>query len=123
MKYCKHHLKSCNYCLNFKEILKFEMEQNYYNEMDKLKRENEMEMRAIRAEMDRSIEINRQKEREFEIKADEFQTEFKLKQKHVDKLTIEMNEIKALNVNLKEEIDEKTKEIKKIKSEMHTEYK
>ena len=99
------------------------MEQNYYNEMDKLKRENEMEMRAIRAEMDRSIEINRQKEREFEIKADEFQTEFKLKQKHVDKLTIEMNEIKALNVNLKEEIDEKTKEIKKIKSEMHTEYK
>ena len=43
------------------EMLKFEMEQNYYNEMDKLKNENEMEMRTIRAEMDRTLEIGRQK--------------------------------------------------------------
>ena len=74
-------------------MLKFEMEQNYYNEMDKLKNENEMEMRAIRAEMDRTLEIGRQKEREFEIKTDEFQTEFKLKQKHMDRLTNEINEL------------------------------
>ena len=66
------------------------MEQNYYNEMDKLKNENEMEMRTVRAEMDRTLEISRQKEREFEIKTDEYQTEFKLKQKHIDKLTNEI---------------------------------
>ena len=99
------------------------MEQNYYNEMDKLKRENEAEMRMIRAEMDRALEIGRQKEREYEIKSDEFQTEFKLKQKHVDKLTIEMNELKSYNTNLREEIDEKSKEIKKIKSDMQSEFK
>ena len=63
------------------------MEQNYYNEMDKLKNENEMEMRTVRAEMDRTLEISRQKEREFEIKTDEYQTEFKLKQKHMDRLS------------------------------------
>jgi hypothetical protein len=104
-------------------MLKFEMEQNYYNEMDKLKNENEMEMRTIRAEMDRTLEIGRQKEREFEIKTDEFQTEFKLKQKHMDRLTNEINELKNINENMKVDIDEKTKEIKKIKSDVQNELK
>ena len=55
-------------------MAKYEMEQAYYTEMDKLKQENEMEMLVIRDELDKTNESMKQKERDFEMKFDQFQT-------------------------------------------------
>ena len=61
-------------------MAKYEMEQACYTEMDKLKQENEMEMLVIRDELDKTNESMKQKERDFEMKFDQFQTDFKMKQ-------------------------------------------
>lgn len=105
------------------EMLKYEMEQMYYTEMDKLKHENEMEMMTIRVELERAIEIGKQKERESEIKTEEYQSEMRLKQKHIDKLSEEIKDLKLVNSTLKEEIDLKSREIKQIRSEVLAELK
>jgi hypothetical protein len=118
--------KNHNY-LNIKyfleEILKYEMEQNHYTEMDKIKHENEIEIATIRNEIERIGDMNKQKQREMDIKVDEFQSDLRLKQKQIDKLNDELKELKFLNNTLKEEIECKSKEVKQIRSDVTNEIK
>lgn len=104
-------------------MVKYEADQLYYSEMDKLRHENEQEMFKLRVELERSIEINKQKERELELKTDEFESELHMKQKFNDKLSDEIRALKVLNSDLKEEIDKKIKEIKEIKHSTQNEIK
>lgn len=83
--------------------------------MDTLKQENEMEILAVRAELDEAMDRYKQKEREAEIKFEELNTEIRLKQKQIDKLVAELKELKMFNGTLKEEIDLKQREMKQMK--------
>lgn len=94
-----------------------EIEQKYYNELDNLKHENEMEILALRAELDQAMDRYKQKERESEIKFDELNTEIRLKQKQIDKLTAELKELRMHASTLKEEIDMKHREMKQMRVE------
>jgi hypothetical protein len=104
-------------------MAKYEMEQAYYTEMDKLKQENETEMLVIRDELDKTNESMKQKERDFEMKFDQFQTDLKMKQKHMNKLNDELVELKSYNMSLLEQIDQKNMEIRKIKHDVNEELK
>ena len=104
--------------LFLKELLKQEAERGYYDELDKLRHESEQEILTVRMELDRAIEINRQRERDGEIRYEEFQSETRMKQKHIDKLSIEIKDLKQINISLKEEVDLKVKELKNFKSEL-----
>lgn len=101
--------------------MKYELQQEYFSEMDKIKHESEMEVMTIRCELERVIELNKQKEREFEIKIDDYQSEVRTKQKQIDKINNEMHELKLLNSTLKEEIDLKQREIKQIRTDLQNE--
>lgn len=105
------------------ELVKYEMEQKYYNDMDNLKHDNEMEILTVRAELEKVIEIGKQKERETEIKLEEFQSEIRHKQKQIDKFINEVNELKLHNSTLKEEIDLKSRELKQIRADTLNEIK
>lgn len=94
-----------------------EIEQKYYTELDNLKHENEMEILAVRAELDETVDRYKQKEREAEIKFEELNTEIRLKQKQIDKLNAELKDLKMHTGTLKEEIDMKQREIKQMKVE------
>ena len=94
-----------------------EIEQKYYTELDNLKHENEMEILAVRAELDETVDRYKQKEREAEIKFEELNTEIRIKQKQIDKLNAELKDLKMHTSTLKEEIDMKQREIKQIKVE------
>ena len=104
-------------------MVKYEADQLYYSEMDKLRHENEQEMFKIRVELERAIEISKQKERELEVKSDEFESELHMKQKFNDKLSDEIRGLKVLNSELKEEIDKKFKELKEVKHNAQNEIK
>ena len=104
-------------------MAKYEMEQAYYTEMDKLKQENEMEMLVIRDELDKTNESMKQKERDFEMKFDQFQTDLKMKQKQMNKLNDELVELKSYNMSLLDQIDQKNIEIRKIKHDVQEELK
>lgn len=99
------------------ETFKMEMEQKYYNDLDNLKQENEMEVLAVRSELDKAIEHHKQKERESEIKFDELCSEIRFRQKQIDKLSSEFKELKMYNSTLKEEIDMKQRELRQVKSD------
>lgn len=101
--------------------MKYEIEQSYYNELDKLRNENEAEMHTVRAELEKATETVRQKDREIEIKTDDFQSELRVKQKLMDRLNEDIKELKFINNSLKDEIDVKTKEIKQIKNDVQIE--
>lgn len=103
--------------------MKYELQQEYFTEMDKIKNESEIEVMSIRCEMERSIEQNKQKEREFEIRIDEYQGEIRSKQKQIDKISNEMQELKFLNNTLKEEIELRQREIKQIRADLQNELK
>lgn len=105
------------------EKIKNEMQQAFFFEMDELRRTNEIELLTIRKELERAIELNRQKEREYEIKNEEFQSALRLKQKYADKLSEELRDLRCLNQELKNEIDSKTYEIKQMKHEIQIEFK
>ncbi len=105
------------------EILRYELEQNHYNDMDKIKHENELEIATIRLELERLCEINKQKEREMDVRMDEYQSEIRMKQKLMDKLAEELKDIKYTNVTLKEEIEFKSRELKQIRSDLANEMK
>lgn len=97
------------------EMIKYEADQQYYAEMDKIRHENEQEMFKIRVELERAVEISKQKERDLELKSDEFESELHLKQKFNDKLSDEIRGLKLLNSELKEQIDLKIQELKEFK--------
>ncbi len=96
-------------------MIKYEADQQYYAEMDKIRHENEQEMFKIRVELERAVEISKQKERDLELKSDEFESELHLKQKFNDKLSDEIRGLKLLNSELKEQIDLKIQELKEFK--------
>jgi chromosome segregation ATPase len=105
------------------EMLKYEMEQKYYNDLDNLKNENEMEILAVRIELDKAVDLNKQRERENELRLDEFQSEMRHKQKQIDKFVNEIRELKASNGTLKEELEAKSRELKQIRSDTLNEIK
>jgi hypothetical protein len=105
------------------EILRYELEQNHYNDMDKIKHENELEIATIRVELGRLSELNKQKERDMDVRMDEYQSETRMKQKLMDKLADELKDIKYTNVTLKEEIEFKSRELKQIRSDLSNEMK
>jgi hypothetical protein len=104
------------------ELAKQEAEQIFYIEIDKLKQENEQEMLTLRVELERAIEISHSKEREAEIKADEYQQEMRMKQKLIEKFTEEVKELKTSNTDLQNENELKVKEMKRVKQELQIEY-
>lgn len=85
--------------------------------MDNLKQENEMEILAVRVELDEATDRFKQKEREAEIKYEELQTEIRMKQKQIDKLVAELRELKTHNGTLKDEIEMKQREMKQMRVE------
>jgi hypothetical protein len=105
------------------EMLRFELEQKYYEEMDKLKHANEKEIFAIRDELENVLEIKKKKEREHEMKVDEFQGEIRLRQKNIEKLAEEIRELRALSVELQSESAAKDKQLANFKKVMEAEIK
>lgn len=104
-------------------MIKYEADQQHYAEMDKIRHENEQEIFKVRIELERAVEISKQKERDLELKSDEFESELHLKQKFNDKLSEEIRGLKVLNSELKEEIDFKIKELKEFKHNSQIEMK
>ena len=94
--------------------LKYELEQAYFMEMDQLKHENECEMMELRGELEASVDKLKQRERAFEIRVDDLQSDIRLKQKHVAKLSDEMRELHALNAALKLDVEAKSVELTKL---------
>lgn len=94
-----------------------ETEQKYYNDLDNLKQENELEIMSIRAELDKSRDQYKQKERETEIRLEDVHNEMRMKQKQIEKLSNELKETKMLMSTLREESELKQRELKQVKSE------
>ena len=99
------------------------MEQSHYVEMDRIKHENELEIATIRVELERISETNKQRERDMDVRMEEFQSDKRLMQKHIDKVTDELKEIKCANITLKEEIEFKTREQKNLRHDLANELK
>ena len=82
-----------------------------------------MEILSIRDELEKTIDLMKKKEREYELKNDEHQNDLKMKQKQINKLYNELNEMKIANTRLREQLDMKNAEIKRIKFESQEELK
>ena len=82
-----------------------------------------MEILSIRDELEKTIDLMKKKEREYELKNDEHQNDLKMKQKQINKLYNELNEMKIANTSLREQLDMKNAEIKRIKFESQEELK
>ncbi len=108
---------------NALELAKQEVEQTYCAEIDTLKQENERELMAVRVELERALEICQGKEREAEIKKDEHQQEMRLKQKFIEKLTEDLNQLKLSCEELKTETESRVKELKRARHELQVEFK
>ena len=85
--------------------------------------ENEREVLTLRVELERAVEIGQQKEREVEVRQEEFQQEMRLKQRLVERMGEEVAQLKGLNEELRAEADARLKEMKRLKHELQIEFK
>ncbi len=81
------------------------------------------EILAVRDELEKTLDLMKKKEREYELTNDEHQNDLKMKQKQINKLNNELNEMKIVNNGLRDQLDMKNVEIKRIKIEAQEELK
>ncbi len=81
------------------------------------------EILSIRDELEKTLELMKKKDREYELKNDEHQYDLKMKEKQINKLYNELNEMEMVNNNLRDQLDMKNAEIKRIKIEIQEDLK
>lgn len=105
------------------EFMRNDLLQSHYLEFDDMKRLHEKELLTIRMELERAIEINKLKEREHQIKVEDYQSEMNIRQKRIESLNNEIKDMKHLISDLKQEIEIKSSDFEEVKQEAQKELK
>ncbi|CAF1370121.1 unnamed protein product, partial [Didymodactylos carnosus] len=97
--------------------------QKFLNEKEELTRSHVKEVAAIRAELERAIEITKIKEREADLRIEDLTSDLQSRQDRVDTCMKDLGELQLLVENLRVEIDNRSKEIQRVRSEANKEIK
>ncbi|XP_013402625.1 protein FAM184A-like [Lingula anatina] len=103
--------------LSEKETLKSELAHRHAMELEQMNKAHNTQMNAARMELERAIELSKQKERDFEIRSTELQEEVRHREKHISNLEAEIRQVQEGLDQMRREVEFKGKEILKIRSE------
>ncbi|CAG5133902.1 unnamed protein product, partial [Candidula unifasciata] len=96
---------------NETEALRNKLEQKLTTEVDALKQAHSNEIRVARMELDRAVEISKQKERDYLMQLEELKVEITIREQHIKNLKDQVAHLEEEIRRLKKEIDVKTLEV------------
>lgn len=94
------------------------MEANHTQDIEDRDRLHEQQMMAARLELDRALEISRQKEAEFTMKLSELESDGNAKIQLIKELQREVDRLERGINDVASELEQKGQEILRIRSEM-----
>ncbi|XP_059154210.1 protein FAM184A-like [Physella acuta] len=99
------------------EKLQAELEEQNKNEMEALKLKHGNEVRAARMELERAVEISKQKDKDHQMQLEELKTEIGYREQHIKNLQDQLTKVQEQISKLKQEIDTKVLEIKQTQKQ------
>ncbi|XP_074643406.1 protein FAM184A-like [Tubulanus polymorphus] len=99
------------------ERLQIELRHKHSIEIEQYSRAHQNQMSAARLELDRALEIAKQKETQYSLQVDELQDDIRHREKHISTLETELNKLQLDIDELAKELDHKGKEILKVRSD------
>ncbi|XP_076435119.1 protein FAM184A-like [Babylonia areolata] len=100
------------------EELRAELQQNLEAQMEKLRKSHGSEIRTARMELERAVEISKQKERDHQLRMEELQEEISQRETHIVKLKEELKRLQASILALNRTITDKDGDTHRVQKEM-----
>ncbi|VDH90204.1 Hypothetical predicted protein [Mytilus galloprovincialis] len=91
--------------------------------VDEVEKSHASQMHTARIELERSIEISRQKDKDHQMKTEELQSEIGHRERHINNLKDEIHDLKDNIERLLRELEGKGKEILKVRSDANLQIK
>lgn len=101
-----------------KDKLRDDMYEQHMRELDRRIREHESQMQTARMELERAVEISRQKEKDHALRVEDLQEEITQRERHINNLKDDAGKLQTSISHLNKEIDYKRQEIQKAKVDM-----
>lgn len=98
--------------------LRVDLQGKLETEVENLRKSHGSELRSARMELERAVEISKQKERDHQMQAEELQEEISQRETHIVKLKDEVKKLQASIVALNKAIAEKDKDTQRIRSQL-----
>lgn len=98
-----------------KELLRSDLTERHLADMDRTRKEHEARLHAARMELERAVEISRQKEKDHALRVEDLQSEISQRERHITNLKEDASNLQMSINQLNKEIDFKRQEIQKIK--------
>ncbi|XP_038046349.1 protein FAM184A-like [Patiria miniata] len=99
------------------ERMKLELTQRHIAEMDQLSRAHRTQMAAAKMELERSIEIKQQQERDHKSREQELKEDVRQRDRHIDSVEKQLAEVNQEIHKLSNQLEFKGQEVLKVKSE------
>lgn len=100
-----------------KDNLLQQLQEEHLEELERKKREHEQQLNAARMELQRAVEISRQKEKDHALRVEDLQGEITHRERHITNLKEDTGKLQHTINQLNQEIDFKRQDIQKIKSD------
>ncbi|WAR21084.1 F184A-like protein [Mya arenaria] len=100
-----------------KEEMKERLIEKQVTEIGRLERDHEAHLQAARMELERAVEISKQKERDHALRVEDLQGEITQRERHITNLKEDAGKLQTSISHLNKEIDFKRQEIQKIKAD------
>ncbi|XP_064630713.1 protein FAM184A-like [Lineus longissimus] len=99
------------------EMLKTELTHKHSMEIEEYAKAHTSQMNAARMELDRAIELAKQKETQYDLQVQELQEDIRHRDRHIKNLEDEIAKLQAAIEDLAKEVDSKGKEILRVRSD------
>ncbi|XP_041368165.1 protein FAM184A-like [Gigantopelta aegis] len=99
------------------DLLRSNLMEQHVEELERLKKSHQAELQTARMELQRAVEISKQRDKDHQMRAEELQGEITHRERHIRNLEDDLKSLKADLAKLNREIDIKGKEILRIRSE------
>ncbi|KAL4231837.1 hypothetical protein ACF0H5_009413 [Mactra antiquata] len=103
-----------------KDELRNDMYEKHMDELDRKNKEHESHLQAARMELERAVEISKQKEKDHALRVEDLQGEITQRERHITNMKEDATKLQTSINHLNKEIDFKRQEIQKIKADTQT---
>ncbi|XP_050395937.1 protein FAM184A [Patella vulgata] len=97
--------------------LRLELSEKLENDLEERKRKHESEMQAARIELERAVELSKQKDRNNNLRIEELQKEVEKRERTIRNLEDEVRSLKRSIEQLKKDMKQRDQDIKQVKHE------
>nr|KAG5714215.1 hypothetical protein BaRGS_018432 [Batillaria attramentaria] len=102
--------------------LRTELQEKLETEVENLRKSHGSELRSARMELERAVEISKQKERDHQLRAEELQEEISQRETHIVKLKEEVKRLQAAINSLNRAIADKDKDTQRVRGELKEQF-